>query len=430
MAAAGSFALLIVVAGCAMLGGSATESSPVRPASTASATTYAATASASPTLDPAFVSSPDPTLGLATPTPFTDFSPINVFASPTPDPSRGPSPTDYFFGFDSRRPAGTQGVDWLSAKAAGRIALVDGRIVTLAASADPMTLRGGAAVPAARTLDTTWSRWVVEPPGYGLDAKGNHYSDLSYWNLCGPGAATVALYYWQQLTGRPNVTGTAGYFVDPYATEGAAWPSPGPSLPSASGKRIGTYWSGSDRVNGFTANGRGFVMYMAMLSQPATWSASGIAVFAGGSGTPLYPTRGASRQNIQAGLNWEISGQDASTWLDTWYTSVTRADPALARDLQAAVTLDVGRDGIPVVVALDTFDLPNWQAGSSTPHTRHAVAIVGYDNSANPPTYTYLDTCGRSCNSRGGNQNGQIHVVSQSAMVAAIMDRVGSGFVW
>jgi hypothetical protein len=58
------------------------------------------------------------------------------------------------------------------------------------------------------------------------------------------------------------------------------------------------------------------------------------------------------------------------------------------------------------------------------------VTIVGYDNTADPPTFTYIDTCGRTCNARGGNQNGQIHVIAQSAMVAAIQDAVGIGFSW
>jgi len=94
------------------------------------------------------------------------------------------------------------------------------------------------------------------------------------------------------------------------------------------------------------------------------------------------------------------------------------------------VMLDVGRDGVPVVGAVDVSYLPNWQSGRSTPHTRHAISIVGYDNSANPPTYSYLDSCGRACNARSGNQNGQIHVIAQSQMVKAIRDTVGSGFVW
>jgi hypothetical protein len=58
------------------------------------------------------------------------------------------------------------------------------------------------------------------------------------------------------------------------------------------------------------------------------------------------------------------------------------------------------------------------------------VTIVGYDNSANPPTYTYLDTCGRSCNSRPGNANGKVHVISQAAMVKAVSKDFGMGFIW
>ena len=36
--------------------------------------------------------------------------------------------------------------------------------------------------PQVRTLDTSWSRWIVEPFGYGQDEKGTSYRDLSFWN--------------------------------------------------------------------------------------------------------------------------------------------------------------------------------------------------------------------------------------------------------
>jgi hypothetical protein len=286
-------------------------------------------------------------------------------------------------------------------------------------------------VSQAQTLDTSWSRWIVEPLGYGEDEKGTQYRDLGFWNLCGPGAGTVALYYWQQLTGHPNVTGTGGWFLDPYQAQGAAWPNPGPTVAvGAGGKRLGTYWSGSDNVNGFTAHGRGFLMYLATQAQPPTWSASGMSTWVDGTGKPLYPQVGSSREVIMEGVNWEISGHDPNTWTDAWYQAVDNDDGALDRDLQVAVMLDVGRDGVPVVAAVDTFDLPNWQAGTATPHIRHAISIVGYDNAANPPTYTYLDSCGRNCNARGGNSNGGIHVIAQSQMIAAMRDSVGVGFIW
>ena len=395
---------------------------------------YDPTAAASPSallvpgtmyVDPTATATNAPTASLG-PT----FQPIDVFATPSPAPARGAQATDPSFAHDARRPLPVQSGEWLSLKAAGRIALVAGKVVVLDGRADPLTDRStGSAVPAKKTLDVTWTRWGVEPPGYGTDEKGNRYSNLSYWNLCGDGAMTAALWYWQQLTGGPDVTGTAGYFLDPYAAEGLSWPARGPAIASSGGQRLGTYWSGTDAVSGFTANGRGFLMYLAMAAQPATWQSAGLSVFAR-DGKPLYPTSGTPRTNIQVGLNWEISGRNPSNWTEAYYASVIRPDPTLARDLTVAVMLDVGRDGVPVIGAVDSFNLPNWQAGKATPHTRHAVAIVGYDNTANPPTYSYIDTCGRSCNNRGGNGYGQVHVISQADMVRSIQNVVGSGFVW
>jgi hypothetical protein len=368
---------------------------------------------------------------LRTPAPSPHFPPIDLFATPTAAPAHGALPTDQVDTLAPRRPVPAQSVEWLLLKSAGRVALVDGRVVVLPADADPLSdPTGGAPVPAARTLDTTYARWIIEPVGYGTDAKGNSFSDRNYWNLCEAGATTAALYYWQQLTGSPNVTGTAGYFLDPYLAEGSSWPSPGPRVIVSGGKRLGTYWSGTDTVNGYTANARGYIMYVGMALQPPGWQSRGQAVYADAAGRPLYPTIGAPRTNIQVALNWEASSHEEQGWIDFWYASVMRFAPTAARDLRMAVTLDVGRDGVPVVVELDTYDLPNWQAGSSTPHIRHAVTIVGYDNAADPPIYTYIDTCGRACNSRGGNQNGQVHVIAQSQMVAAMQDTVGSGFVW
>ncbi|MGA3058702.1 MAG: hypothetical protein ABSE70_11875, partial [Candidatus Limnocylindrales bacterium] len=436
LAVCGAVALLIALAGTAMIGGSPRASGgPTSPGGTyvavgtsaglpptESGATASATATATATL-------PDPTAG---PPIGPTFRPLDLFVTPSPAPARGAQPTDPAYTIDPRRTIPVQTVDWLTAKAAGRVALVYGEVVLLDPGADPFLMPAtGEAVPAARTLDTTWTRQVVEPPGYGTDEKGNRFSDLNYWNLCSPGATTVALFYWQGLTGHPDVTGTAGYFLEPYAAEGVDWPHPGPTVALAGdGSRLGTYWSGSDSVSGYTANGRGFLMYLATQIQPPLWRTTGMVVYAGKDGTPLYPTRGGPRPNIMTALNWEASGRNQSDWVQTWYTSVIRPDPTLARDLTVAVTLDVGRDGVPVIAAVDTFDLPNWQDGRATPHIRHAVAIVGYDNAANPPTFTYIDTCGRGCNNRGGNQNGGTHVISQSQMVKAIQDTLGSGFVW
>jgi len=366
--------------------------------------------------------------------PGSNFQPIGIFATPAAPSHAHPSfqSTDRPWVRSTARPDATQAPDWSLAKAYGRVALFGGKVVTLGRAVDPL-LMAGTSVPVAqaRTLDTSWSRWIVEPLGSGQDEKGTQYRNLSFWNLCGPGASTVALYYWQQLTGRPNVTGMEGWFLDPYEAQGAPWPNPGPTVAvGADGKRLGTYWSGSDSVNGFTAHGRGFLMYMATQVRPPMWSASGMANWVDSSGQPLYPQLGSSREDIMAGVNWEISGHDQSTWMNAWYQAVDRDDGAFDRDLQVATMLDVGRDGVPVVAAVDTFDLPNWQAGAATPHIRHAISIVGYDNTANPPTYTYLDSCGRNCNGRGSNRNGGIYVIAQSQMIAAMRDEVGIGFIW
>jgi hypothetical protein len=419
--AAGGFLLLIVIGGCSLL-----AADPV-PSATASVDPT----SAWQTVVPA-VSHLDTPSATIPPTPVVSgFQPINMFTVPGPSTHPAFHATDAPFHPSNARPIPSQQLNWLTAKAYGRVALVDGHAVLIDPATNPLLVPGtNDLVPLARTLDLSYTRWIVEPTGRGVDEKGHVYYDKSFWNLCGPGSATIALYYWQQLTGYPNVTGTAGYFLDPYAAEGVPWPSPGPAVPTSGGKRLGTYWSGSDKVSGFTARSRGFLMYMATKAQPPVWSATGIAVWADSSGHGYYPTRGSSLEDIQTGLNWEISGHNPAAWIDSWYGSVNSSDPTLTRDLRAAVMLDVGRDGVPVVAAIDTFDLPNWQKGSATPHTRHAIAIVGYNNTTSPPTYTYLDTCGRLCNPRGGNQNGQIHVTSQATMVAAMTDAVGIGFAW
>lgn len=332
---------------------------------------------------------------------------------------------------DPHRPSPVQSNAWLAEKASGRVALVSGQFEILPTKWDPFVNPATSQrVPDKVLLDTSWTRWIIEVPGSGVDEKGNYFSNKSYWEFCGNGAMTVTLWYWQQLTGNPNVSGTEGYFLDPYAAEGVGWPNPGPEIAIKNGNRMGTYWSGSDTVSGFEAHGRGFEFYLAMAAQPAGWTATGYSLWAL-DGKPLYPSFGTPPANTIAGLNWEISGHNADVdWPESYYAKVDKTDPTLARDLTAAVTLNVGRDGVPVIAMTDTFDLPNWQAGATSPHTRHSIAIVGYDNSANPPTFTYTETCGRACNRRGGNQNGDIHMIPQADMVKAIQNTAGLGFAW
>jgi hypothetical protein len=364
------------------------------------------------------------------------FVPIDLFAVP-PVPWLSPTdaPGDSIFRSDPGRPIPPQSDEWLALKAGGRIVLAGGRVGVLPDGTDPLLRPDtGESVPQTRLLDLDWARWIVEPYGDGTDIKGNRYTNRSYWNLCGPGAVTVALYYWQQLAGYPDVTGTEGYFLDPYEAAGAAWPTRGPVFigPDGQPQMQGTYWTGTDNVDGFTARSRGYLMYMAMVARPAGWTSTGIDIFVDGDGVARYPTLGAPPRYMMAGLNWEASNHHQTGWQETYYATVSRWDPAMARDLRAAAMVDIGRDGVAIVASADAFYLPNWQAAdpADTPHVRHAIAIVGYDNTSNPPTYTYLDTCGRQCNARGGNRNGQVHVISQDQMVAAVTEAYGMGFIW
>ena len=407
-----------------------TSPSPTQSQGIAAGTTLQPTAAATPTASATALLVPGTVPPSPTPTSTAPaFPPLDVFTTPSPAPQSGtatPAPE----WVDPGRPLPVQSLDWLTLKAAGRVALVGGKLTVLPAGSDPMfNPSTGVHVPVKKLLDVSWTRWVIEVPGSGTDEKGHYFSNLNYWEFCGDGAMTVTLWYWQQLTGHPNVTGTAGYYVDPYAAEGVAWPARGPNIPLSGGTRLGTYWSGSDTVSGFTAHGRGFEFYLAMVTQPATWTSSGLSIFAK-DGKPAYPTLGTPMHNIAAGLNWQVSGRDPATWTEAYYASVIKDSPTLARDLRAAVMLNVGRDGVPVIATVDSFYLPNWQDGAATPHIGHAISIVGYDNAANPPTYTYTETCGRACNRRGGNQDGDIHVIPQSQLVLAIQGKEGSGFTW
>jgi hypothetical protein len=405
----------LALSAAVLLAGCGVQAAVSSPTFSPSAVAPLPTATATPTVDPTPTRSLGPTM-----------QPIDVWATPTARVGK-PVPTAQDNIAQPRRPSPVQDADWLALKASGRIALVDGKRTILPPDADPLVMPGSdQPVPSARTLDIGYSRWIIEPAGGGRDELGRAYSNDNYWQLCEVGATAVTLSYWQTLTGGPDVRGTKGYFIDPYASEGVRWPSPGPILPKVNGKVVGTYFSGEDRVNGYTAYARGYILYLATQVQPPGWQATGMAVYAI-NGKPIYRTIGAPRPNIITALNWEASGHDEINWMNYWYTGVMRFEPTFARDLQMAVTLDVGRDGVPVIAVLDAHDLPNWGGGR---HLVHAIAIVGYDNTSNPPTFSYVETCGRQCNSRPGNYNGKLQIAPQSVIAGAIQDTLGSGFVW
>ena len=273
----------------------------------------AATAVASHTASPAL--SAVPTIRPAptpSPSPAPTFPPIDLLATPTPPPPHGALPTDQVDSPAPRRPVPAQSAEWLALKAAGRIALVDGQVIgppsrRRSAESTPAT---GVSVPAVaqprdrlRPLDRRADRLRPRRPA------ATPTPTRTTGTCANRGPRRRRSTTGSSRTGHPNVTGTEGWFLDPYEAEGRRL-AVARALPSSSsgGKRIGTYWSGTDAVNGYTAHGRGYIMYLGMEIQPPGWRSKGIPVYADARGRPLYPTIGAPRTNIQVALNWEASG--------------------------------------------------------------------------------------------------------------------------
>lgn len=238
-----------------------------------------------------------------------------------------------------------------------------------------------AKAPTSKTLSTTVVSAIIEPLGSGTDSAGHSYSDKNYWNFCAPGAATAALSTWSD----DATTWPAGKFQEPY----------GPY-------QISTYWD--------DAHSRAYLMHIAEQVSPPSFSAAGLPSFS------TYPTTGSSLGDIRDVLNWEASNH-ASAWSSFFYEKVS------ASVSSATLHSDVARDitgNHAVVVTVDTAYLPNWSRGLG-----HAIAIVGYDDSAG--TYAYVDTCGKACNGSSQATNGGVWHVAQSKMHSAIA-AFGSGY--
>ena len=238
-----------------------------------------------------------------------------------------------------------------------------------------------AATPNAKTLSTTVVSAIIEPLGSGTDSAGHSYSDKNYWNFCAPGAVTATLSYW----GSNATSWPAGHFEEPY----------GPY-------RISTYWD--------DAHSRAYLMHIAEQVEPPSFSSAGLPSFS------TYPTTGSSLGDIRDVLNWEASGH-SSSWSSFFYEKVSGS--VSATTLHSDVARDITGNHA-LVVTVDTAYLPNWSRSLG-----HAIAIVGYDDSAG--TYAYVDTCGKACNGSAQATNGGVWHVSQSKMHTAIA-AFGAGY--
>lgn len=243
----------------------------------------------------------------------------------------------------------------------------------------------GAPIPVARQLYMGEADTIVEPGAVGIDANGNSYEDKYFWFLCGPGATTVSLSYWQNIS------------VLRHGKQSFTDPSPAPQRT--------TTWDDNA--------GRSYLMYIADQSRPPSFGSSGELGF----GT--YPNAGTRTGDILDVLNWEASGHNSATWKNFFYQLQNVPNDAT---LNHNIVVDVANNIAPVAI-VDSYELPDWSHAHSNAHVSHAVAITGYDNTAG--TYTYEQTCDSDCYTHHGH-----YTISQSALEQAIqLDQSKNGVI-
>ncbi len=222
----------------------------------------------------------------------------------------------------SSRPSGSR------LKAAGRIALVGGKVVVLDADADPLVepLQPDLPVPRkpARS-DVAWTRWVVEP--YRATAptrRATATPNLNYWNLCGAGrhgGSAVVLAAADRLPGRDrHRAATSSTRTRPKGSPGRC---PDRRSPSRAGQRIGTYWSGLGRGQRLHRP-RPRLHHVPRRWPPSrpTWQSTGMAVFANGT---------ASRSTRPSALLADEHPDGASTGRSPATTPTTGPKPGTPR---------------------------------------------------------------------------------------------------
>lgn len=236
------------------------------------------------------------------------------------------------------------------------------------------------------TMEPGDGQHLNDPNGSALDAALNPYLDSNMFNLCGPGAADNALFYW-------------------------------PAPPNALGNHLYT-----DRSNGVqstwgSSRYRSYMMRLAWDIQPPGWTP-------GMMDSAHNPSYGVTLYDMRDGLNWEASGENTSTWSNYFYAIRWWGDSGVTQStLHSDVVADTwngGGNGVGVVAEVDAHKLSNW--GTASFVTKHFITIIGYADGYNNglgPQYYYTDTCG-NVTGCGSNSNAGIQIISQSAMWTAI----------
>lgn len=256
---------------------------------------------------------------------------------------------------------------------------------------------GSCGIPSIYTLSTSVTSNIEEPFQSGTDDRGSGYTDTYMWYLCGPGASTVALAYWNTV----NENKGNGYWGDPHAK---------------------LWWNTSPHY-------RPYMMYIAAYSQPhtqSTWLPKGEEVYgaysSGGGADADTPNA-----NVVNYVNWEASGENISNWQNWFYILVTPSSSLTLSVLISDVQNDVYVGQVPPIVSVNDTNLPDWK-NSKYKGGSHDIAIVGY-NQVNG-TFTYVETCGFSAAGCETSGNG-VYTIPESTMLTAINNDNGQGaLIW
>jgi hypothetical protein len=270
------------------------------------------------------------------------------------------------------------------------------------------------------------------PDTAATDGKGNSYGvavtdssgttttyyNRDFFNLCSPGAATIALYL---------LLNSPANRLDRFSTDVTD-----PAFDTYISTKTGTleqhitHWNGSPwPLNSSGSYLRGYMLKLAWQIQIPN-RATGTA---GMMDVQHYPSVGVTNWVLQDALNWELSHENSKTWQKDppytvkWWSDYLDSDGVGTTKGKAVFHSDVvrdvaGRRHAPVLAEVNAAMLPNWNEPGKSVY--HIVTIVGYDDTTNQ--YTYLDTCGKStnCNANAESTDGGIHTVDQDTMWSAI----------
>jgi hypothetical protein len=221
------------------------------------------------------------------------------------------------------------------------------------------------------------------------DDNNKSYIDGNFFDLCGPGAADVALYYWPY----PPNYGSYANVLDPKTG-------------------VSTTWNGSDidvkaRMRGYLAS---LAWQLQILKPDGTklWAQPGMM--------EQYAPGGVTLQTERDSLNWEASSENTSTWQNYFYV-VMWWNQFSSTDLHNDVQSDLYNSHVPVVAEVNAYYMPNWDPLHTMNPTNHYITIIGYNDSNG--TYQYTDTCGRDTNC-GSLHDATIQNATQSQMWNAI----------